>query len=77
MMQLGVLLFGLAAMWASQAPTDQQRRWACLFGLCAQPFWFYETWAAGQWGMFVFAFACTASWLRGLRHYWGGMLWKS
>lgn len=63
-------IFGLTAVFLSQDKRDSWRRWACIAGLCAQPFWFYATWRAQQWGIFGLSFLYTYSWLRGFRHYW-------
>jgi len=41
-----------------------------VFGLLAQPFWFYATWQAEQWGIFALSFLYAASWLRGLWTQW-------
>lgn len=65
-------LCGVTAIFLSQAKLERSRRWACWFGLCAQPFWFYATFKAGQWGIFGLSFLYTFSWLRGVRTYW----WK-
>lgn len=65
---LGV--FGITAVWCSQSPHHSVRRWACIAGLIAQPFWFYATWKANQWGIFLLSFVYTAGWMRGLHTYW-------
>lgn len=35
------------------ARTDHWQRWGYVVGLLAQPFWFYATIMADQWGLFV------------------------
>ena len=70
--QIGIGLAGVAAIALSQASTDRTRRWACIFGLLAQPAWMYETWTAGQYPIFALTFAYTLSWLKGFRYYWLG-----
>lgn len=37
--------------------------------LWSQPFWFYATWKAEQWGIFALCFFYTYSWARGLRQW--------
>jgi len=71
--QLGIALFGVTAVFLSQDARESRRRWACIAGLLGQPFWFYATWKAGQWGMFALCFLYAFSWARGLRTYW----WKA
>lgn len=65
---LGVL--GVTAVFLSQSPHAHVRRYACLFGLASQPFWFYATWRAQQWGIFTLSFFYALSWLRGFYAHW-------
>lgn len=67
-MMIGV--FGVAAIWLSQDLRPERRRWASVCGLIAQPFWFYATWTAGQYGIFALSFLYAASWMRGFYGYW-------
>ena len=68
--QIGIALFGVVAIWLSQAASDNQRKYACLFGLASQPFWFWSAYAAEQWGIFALCVLYTVSWLRGLKQHW-------
>lgn len=68
--QIAIGTFGLSSVWLSQSREVRVQRWACIFGLAAQPFWFYATWQAGQWGIFCLAFVYTAGWLRGVWNFW-------
>ena len=68
--QIAIALLGATAAWASQARSSGLRRWACIFGLLGQPFWFYASWQAGQWGIFAVSIVYMAAWLRGLWVYW-------
>lgn len=68
--QIGIALFGVVAIWLSQAASDSQRKYACLFGLASQPFWFWSAYAAEQWGIFALCVLYTGSWLRGLNQHW-------
>lgn len=61
---------GMASVWLSQDSRRSWQRWACIFGLVAQPFWLYATWSAGQWGIFLLTFVYAAGWARGVRTYW-------
>lgn len=61
---------GIASVWLSQDARRSWQRWACIFGLVAQPFWLYATWTAGQWGIFLLSFVYLAGWLRGLHTFW-------
>ena len=49
--QILITVFSLTAAVLSQSSLAERRRYACIAGLLAQPWWIYETWRAGQWGM--------------------------
>lgn len=68
--QLALGALGCTAVFLSQSPSAQRRRYACLFGLASQPLWFYATWKAQQWGIFGLSFLYTLSWLRGFHAHW-------
>jgi len=72
MEQLGIAMFGITAVWLSQDKSERYRKWAPLFGLLSQPFWFYTAWINQQWGVFLLSVVYTVCWLRGVRTYWGG-----
>lgn len=69
--QLGIAMFGVAAIWLSQSKSLNAQRYACVLGLLGQPFWLYATWHAAQWGMFSLCFLYTAAWARGFWTHWG------
>jgi hypothetical protein len=68
--QLAIGLLGVSAILLSQSRNDEHRRYACLVGIAAQPFWFYATYTAEQWGIFILSFFYTAAWARGVWNYW-------
>lgn len=68
--QIGIALTGAVAIWLSQDKRDSFRKWACVFGLIGQPFWFYSSWTAGQWGIFALCFLYTYGWIKGFRNHW-------
>lgn len=70
MEQIAIALTGATAVWLSQDAREGWRKWACIFGLCGQPFWFYSAWMAQQWGIFALCFLYTFSWARGFRNNW-------
>ena len=71
--QIAIGVLGAGAAFLSQDPDEARRRFACLFGLAAQPFWFYCTWQAGQWGMFALSVLYAIAWSRGFATQW---LWR-
>lgn len=70
MEQFGIALFGVTAIWLSQDRRESWRRWACIFGLCGQPFWFWAAISAEQWGIVLLCALYTWSWARGVRAHW-------
>ena len=70
MEQVAIALTGCVAIWLSQDTRESFRRFACIFGLVGQPFWFYSAWQAEQWGIFALCFIYTYSWWRGFWNHW-------
>jgi hypothetical protein len=68
--QIAILLTGVIAVWLTQDKRESWRRWAPIFGLLAQPFWFYAAWKAEQWGIFAIAMLYTYAWARGVWTHW-------
>ena len=63
-------LCGALAVFLSQDSRARWRRWACIFGLAAQPFWFDMAWRAHQYGVLALSLVYAASWGRGLAVNW-------
>lgn len=68
--QIGIAVFGVAAIWLSQHPRENVRRWAPIFGLCSQPFWMWTSVAHGQWAIAALTVLYTLAWFKGVRTYW-------
>lgn len=69
MIQGAILILSAAAMWLVSGRSRPARLgWA--LGLSSQPFWLWETYTAGQWGMFLLAVFYTGAWARGLANNW-------
>ena len=68
--QIFIALFGVTAVALSQSALADRRRWASVFGLLGQPFWFYAAWEAQQWGIFTLCFLYTISWCKGFHTNW-------
>lgn len=68
--QIGIGIFGVAAIRLSQDAREHVRRWACICGLCAQPFWFWTTYKNGQWIIFGLSLLYTWGWAKGIKTYW-------
>ncbi len=70
MEQVGIAIFGLLAIWLAQDPSKVRRKWASIFGLLGQPFWFWTAVVNEQWGIFILSVLYSIAWLRGLINYW-------
>lgn len=68
--QAAIMFCGIASIWLSQSPRLGSRKWACVIGLVAQPFWIVMCWRLELWGVMALTAAYTAAWLRGIRTYW-------
>jgi hypothetical protein len=68
--QIAIAITGVTAVYLSQDTREEWRRYACLFGMASQPFWFYATAKAGQWGIFALCCLYTYSWGRGIWNNW-------
>lgn len=65
-----IMITGFFAVWLSQDARPHYRKYACLFGLAGQPFWFYTTYVEEQWGIFALSFIYTIAWGRGVFVHW-------
>lgn len=70
MEQVAIALTGAVAIFLTQDSRESVRRWACIFGMCGQPFWIYATWKAGQFGMLALTFLYTLAWAKGIWTHW-------
>lgn len=68
--QIMIALTGVIAIWLSQDKSHDFRKYACLFGLVGQPFWFYSSFQAEQWGIFILCFGYTYAWWKGFKVNW-------
>ena len=68
--QIAIAATGVTAIWLTQSKNSKTRRFACLFGLAGQPFWFWSAVEAEQWGIFVLCCFYTLAWARGVKTNW-------
>ncbi|MDT8447413.1 MAG: hypothetical protein RRB13_11030 [bacterium] len=67
--QTFILVVGAAAIWLV-GRREAWKRWGYIFGMITQPFWFYTTIRAEQWGLFALSLWYTYSWGQGIYNYW-------
>ena len=68
--QIGITVFSLIAIYLTQDKRIERRRWASVFGLASQPFWFYASVTTAQWGIFTLSLLYTAVWAKGFYTHW-------
>jgi hypothetical protein len=68
--QIGIALTGVTAIFLSQCKAEWLRKYACLFGMAGQPFWFYAAITAEQWGIVVLNCLYTLAWGKGIWTHW-------
>lgn len=68
--QIVIASTGMTAVFLSQQSKEKWKKYASILGLLGQPFWFWATISAEQWGMFVLCIAYTYSWALGFYNNW-------
>ena len=68
--QVGVLLYGLPALYLVGFKEHNTRRWAYILGILGQPFWFITTIGYNQWGLLILVFFYTGAWGNGVYQHW-------
>ena len=68
--QFGIGVPGLAAIYLTQQPRADLRRYACILGMLSQPFWFLTTIPNGQWGVVALNVVYTFLWGRSIYRLW-------
>lgn len=71
MIQLIIGITGaLAILLSQQKKYPNLVKYGPVLGLISQPFWFYATYKAEQWGMFALCFVYMYAWVIGLLNNW-------
>ena len=68
--QAAIAVLGASTVWCSQDHRSERRKLACLFGLVAQPFWFYASITSQQWGIVALTVLYSLGWCRGFYTFW-------
>lgn len=68
--QILIAVTGGIAVYLSQQNNDRLKKFACLFGLVSQPFWWFSTLQSQQYGMFLLTLLYTYSWCLGVYNNW-------
>lgn len=68
--QASIAVFGVTAVALSQSLSPAARKWASVFGLVGQPFWFYSAAVSQQWGIFVLCILYSIVWAKGFYSSW-------
>lgn len=68
--QIFIAVFGVAAVWLSQDTRRSVQRWASVFGLASQPFWYCAAIETQQWGILFLSVVYTVAWCKGFYTFW-------
>lgn len=68
--QLAIMCLSGTAIFLTNYPKEEVKKFACFFGIAGQPFWLYTSFTNDQWGIFSLALFYLGSWLMGLSAYW-------
>jgi hypothetical protein len=68
--QIIIFLTGMIAIWLVNDKREHYRKYSSIFGLIGQPFWFYTTYIAEQWGIFFLTIFYTIAWGRWFYYSW-------
>lgn len=68
--QVLIAVFGVVAVFLTQARSSKAQRWACILGMASQPAWFYAAITAEQWGIVVLNCLYTLAWGKGIWTHW-------
>lgn len=71
MEQIFIAFTGALAIYLSQQEKYiKLKKYASVFGLVGQPFWFYTSYVNDQWGIFILSIFYTYAWYVGFKNYW-------
>lgn len=68
--QVGIAIFGLTGIILANIHDAKARKWAPVFGLIGQIFWFWSAIASKQWGILFMCFVYTGAWMLGVYNQW-------
>ena len=68
--QIYIALLGVSAIFMSQSKNPKLHRYASIFGLVGQPFWFYMAYKNQAWGVFFLCLLYTWAWGKGFKKFW-------
>lgn len=63
-----IFVFGVTAVWLTQQPNPNLKKYSGVFGLLSQPFWFISAFIGGSWGIFFLSFVYSYIWWSGFSH---------
>lgn len=67
LLQIGVVLPSVLAIWLVNGRSP---KWASVFALISEPFWYSEFYTHRQYGMLIVCTLYTVSWARGFKRHW-------
>lgn len=68
--QIGIAVFGVTGIVLANMKSAKARKWAPIFGMAGQGFWFYMSAHEQLWGVLFMSFVYTAAWGLGIYNFW-------
>lgn len=68
--QIGISIFGVTGIVLANMTGYRFRKWAPIFGMAGQGFWFWMAVDKELWGVLFMSFVYTAAWGLGIYNYW-------
>lgn len=65
--QLIISVFGVMSCYCT---ATKNPKWACIWGMCAEPGWVYTSYTHQQWGILFLAFVYCGIWGYGIYNCW-------
>lgn len=68
MVQALLFVLSLSAVWLVECVERRLRKLGFIVGLLSQPLWIWESWRAGQSGIFLMSIIYIFVWARGIKN---------
>lgn len=68
--QIVIAICGVVSIYLTNQEATEVRKYACIFGLIAQPFWLYSALINAQWGIVALSFVYAYGWWIGFKTHW-------
>lgn len=68
--QIFIAILGVLSIELVNSSDERLQKYAPIFGLLSQPFWFYMAYNTNSWGVFILSILYTRAWCKGFYNRW-------